>query len=113
MSVDKKPGCLLLQSGYSITKIQENLAVEEIVVSKKSLCLLLKYRMTMSVADHRIVKPPRKLTDEHYRFIDDCMAKDDELTVANVYAKLKERYMYLLLNREHSKESAYGARMDD
>ena len=55
-------------------KIQRHLASEDIIVTKKSLCLLLKkYRMTGSVAGHRTVKPPRKLTNEHYRFIDECM----------------------------------------
>ena len=36
--------------------------------------------MTGSVADNGKVKPPKKLKDEHYRFIDECMADDDELT---------------------------------
>jgi len=68
------------QSGYTISKIQAHLAKEDFTVSKKSLCLLMKYRITGSVADHRTVKPPTKLTDEHYRFLDECMADDDELT---------------------------------
>ena len=55
--------------------------------------LPLKYRMTGSVAGHRTVKPPRKLTDEHYRFIDECMADDDELTATKVQEMLKEEYI--------------------
>ena len=50
-------------------------------ISKKLLCLLLKkYRMTGSVADHHTVLAKRKNTDEHYRFIDECTAENDELT---------------------------------
>jgi len=37
----------LSQSGYTISKIQAHLAKEELTVSKKSLCLLMKkYRIT-------------------------------------------------------------------
>ena len=83
----------LSESGYTLSKIQRRLASEDITVSKKSLSLLLrKYRTTGSVADHQTVKPPRKLTDEHYHFIDDCMADDDELTATKLQAMLKERY---------------------
>ena len=79
------------QSGYTISKIQAHLAKEDLTVSKKSLCLLMKkYRITGPVADHRTVKPLRKLTDEHYRFLDECMANDDELTATKLQAILKE-----------------------
>ena len=81
------------ERGYRVSKIQAHLALEDIAVSKKSLCLLIKkYRLTGSVADHRTVKPPKKLKDEHYRFIDECMATDDELTATNLLAMLKEKY---------------------
>ena len=83
----------LSQSGYPISKIQKHLEKEGTMVSKKSLHLLLKkYKMTGSVADHRTVKPPRKLGDEHYRFIDDCMASDDELTAKKLRDKLLETF---------------------
>ena len=81
------------QSGYTISKIQTHLAKEDLTVSKKSLCLLMKkYRITGSVADHRTVKPPRKLTDEHHRFLNECMADDDELTATKLQTILKEKY---------------------
>ena len=70
----------LSQSGYPISKIQKHLEKEGTMVSKKSLHLLLKkYKMTGSVADRRTVKPPRKLGDEHYRFIDDFKASDERV----------------------------------
>ena len=37
------------------------------------------------------MKPPRKLGDEHYRFIDDCMASD-ELTAKKLRDKLLETF---------------------
>jgi len=85
----------MCQSGYTISKIQAHLAKEDFTVSKKSLCLLMKkYRITGSVADHRTVKPPRKLTDEHYQFLDECM-ENDELTATKLQAILKEKYPLL------------------
>ena len=44
------------------------------------------------MADRRTVKPPRKLDNQHYRFIDDCMAEDDELIVTKLRDKLRERF---------------------
>ena len=54
-----------------------------------------KYHKTGSVRDYRTVKPARKLKDKHYRFIDECMANDDELTATKVHAMLKEKYPLL------------------
>ena len=83
----------LSQSGYAISKIQKHLEKEGVIVSKKLLCLLLKkYKITGSVADRRTVKPPRKLDNQHYRFIDDCMGEDDELTATKLRDKLLERF---------------------
>ena len=85
------------QNGFKLCKIQEHLAKEGITVSKKSLCLLLKrFRTTGLVADTRVDKrstrPRKKLTDEHYRFIDERMAEDDELTAAKVLSLLQEKF---------------------
>ena len=81
------------ESGYTLAKIQVHLAKENLTVSKMSLCLLIKkYRVTGSVADHRTVKLPKKLSNAHYRFIDDCMAEDDELTATKLHAMLKEKF---------------------
>ena len=45
--------------------------------------------MTGSVLGYQTGKPLKKLIDKHYRFIDDYMAEDNELTAANIHAKLK------------------------
>ena len=38
------------------------------------------------------MKPSRRLDEEHYCFIDDCMASDDELTAKKLRDKLLERF---------------------
>ena len=56
-------------------------------VSKTSLCLnIRKYKLTGLVADRRTYKPLKKLNDAHYRFIDNAMAENDELSAPKLYA---------------------------
>jgi len=52
-------------------------------VSKKSLCL---NKLTGSVADRHTYKPPKKLNNAHYRFIDNTVAENDELSAPKLYA---------------------------
>lgn len=79
--------------GYTLSKIKKHLNIEGVDVSKKSLCLLLrKYRKTGSVADHRTIPARRKLKDEHYRFIDERMAENDQLTALKLFSLLKGAY---------------------
>ena len=59
------------KNGYRLSKIRARLLEEGVVVAEKSLCLnICKYKLTDSVADRRTYKPPKKLNDAHYRFID-------------------------------------------
>ena len=114
----------LSKNGYRLSKIQDHLE-KNLHVSKKLLCLLLKkYRSTGSVADRRTTTPKKKLTDDHYRFIDDRMAENDELTAANLYALLIERYPELSVSvstvkaaRMHlgwsAKKTRYGAMISE
>ena len=44
------------------------------------------------MADKRSTRPRKKLTDEHYRFINERMAEDDELTAAKVLSLLQEKF---------------------
>ena len=81
------------QANFSLNKIQSRLEEESIVVSKTSICILIrKYKLTGSVADFRPIPPPRKLKEEHYRFIDDCMAADQELSITKLYRFFREKY---------------------
>ena len=60
--------------------------------SKKSLCLLIKkYKNTGSVADACKARRPRKL-QEHYRFIDDAMAENDQLTSRQLHQSHQEAF---------------------
>lgn len=80
-----------------VSNSQNGLAKEGITASKKSRCLLLKrFHSTGSVADKRSTRPRRSRAnrlDEHYRFIDECMAEDDKLAAA--IAKVLSRAMRL------------------
>ena len=44
------------------------------------------------MADRRSTRPRKKLKDEQYRFIDECMAEDDELTAAKMLSLLLEKF---------------------
>ena len=72
--------------------IQAHLLVEGTVISKKTLCVLIQ--KLGSVADERRKKRPRKLQDEHYRFVDDVMAENDELTSSQLYNVFTCKEMY-------------------
>ena len=77
---------------YTLKKIKARLKEGE-VVSKTSLCLLIKkYKATGSVADYRPTARPKKLKEIHYQFIDKQMAKDDELTGIKLLRMLKEEF---------------------
>ena len=74
---------------YTLKKIKARLEGE--IVSKTSLCLLIKkYKTTGSEADYRPTARPKKLKDIHYRFINKQTAKDDELTGIKLLGMLKE-----------------------
>ena len=75
------------KNGCRLSKIRARLLEEGVAVYKKLLCLnICKYKLTGSVADRRIYKPPKKLNDAHYRFIDNAMAENDELSAPKLYA---------------------------
>ena len=60
----------LWKAGFTFKRIQELLLLEELSVSVTSLCLLVaKFKRTGSVADHRPIRPARKLSSEHYKFL--------------------------------------------
>ena len=75
------------KNGYRLSKIRARLLEEGVVVAEKSLCLnICKYKLTDSVADRRTYKPPKKLNDAHYRFINNAVAENDELSSPKLYA---------------------------
>ena len=69
------------KNGYRLSKIRAHLLEEGMAVAKKSLCLnIRKYKLTGSVADRHTYKPPKRLNDAHYRFMDNVMVENDELS---------------------------------
>ena len=83
----------LWRRSFELIDIRAHLLAEGIKVLKKSLCVLIgQYKRTGSVADERKTRRPRKLGDEHLRFIDDAMAENDELTSSQLYNMFQEQY---------------------
>ncbi len=84
---------LMVEAGFRLGVIHKRLQDEGIQVSKTSLCLLIKkYREKGTVRDLRWYKPPRLLSEVHYRFIDEEMAKNMELTSRQLYRRIEEAY---------------------
>ena len=81
------------RDGFKLSKIHRHLAEEGLAITKPSLCRLIsKYKQTGSVADRRRTRPVKKLNDAHYRFIDNAMSQDDELSCPKLHILLKEAF---------------------
>ena len=78
--------------GYSIVQILDRLKEEDITTSAKTIyCLLHKFKTNKSV--HDLPRGSRKkLTVEHYCFIDDLLAKDDEITCTQLHQQLHDKF---------------------
>ena len=77
-------GCVVVlrQKGHSVAEIRARLIEEGTPVSSVSIYKLLKkYECTSGVVD-RNRKPsiPKILRSEHFHFLDEALAEDDELT---------------------------------
>ncbi len=84
---------ILSKNGFTLGEIKARLEEEGIHISKTSLCLLIKkYRETGSIADRPRARVPKKLTDEHYVFIDNALEKDDELTTRKLHHLLVDAF---------------------
>ena len=69
---------MLLKKGFSLREVKARLEEEGVHTSKTSPCLLLKkYRETGSVVERLRARVPKKLTNQHYVFIDQCLENDD------------------------------------
>ena len=77
----KSKGRVIVEGWISCHKNQKRPSEEGIQVSRKSLYFLLnKYNQTCSVADLKRTPRKRLLTDEHFRFMDEAMEANPELT---------------------------------
>ena len=96
-------------------KIRQRLSEEGIQVSRKSLYYLLKkYNETSSVAD--LTRTPRRrlLTDEHFRFIDETMEANLELTSRQLHGMVAEKFSDASVSTSTStvKRTRYISRQD-
>ncbi len=81
------------KAGYGLKTMKEMMFIEGFSVSCTSLCLLIKkYKRTGSVADNTTVRPLRKLTPIHYKFLDDCMTVNNELSITKLYVLFQDRF---------------------
>ena len=93
MSLDTRSRVVYLhKSGFKLKDIQLCLKEEDIKVSKKSLCLLLrKYRLHGVVSDLPKRAKRRKLALQHLKLIDEAIAADDEVSNSDLRALLWQR----------------------
>ena len=83
----------LWRKGISVQHIVERLAEEDISISRNVLFeLLKKYNRCHTIADLERAPQPRILQEEHYRFIDDTMAENMDLTARQLYCLFKEKF---------------------
>ncbi len=84
---------VLAEAGMSVGKIQSRLLEEGVKVSRVSLYQLLKkYKTRGVVRDLRWWKPPTIFSDEQYRFIDEKMAANTELTSLQLSRLIHEAF---------------------
>ena len=84
----------LRKMGYSLKKIRDRLLEENIKVSKMSISLLLsKYHSTGSVADKLpLSKRQGKLSEDHYKWIDEMMLENDELSALKLQIMFNQKW---------------------
>ena len=97
---------LMWKAGHQLKRIQAVLQEEGTQVSKTSLCLLIKkFKNTGSVADNRIMPRPRKLDHEHLKFIDECMASNNELSITRLHHLVRDQFPSLSVSQSTVKRA--------
>ena len=81
----------LHKSGFKLKDIQAFLKIEDINVSKTSLCqLIMKYKRFGIITDRLRAVQPHKLSLEHLQVIDEALEQDDEISTPELCAKLQD-----------------------
>ena len=80
MSIENRRRVVVLYcQGFKLKDIQLRLKEEDIFVSKRSLCLLIKkYKLHWTILDMPRPVQPGKLSLEHLKIIDSTLEQDDE-----------------------------------
>ena len=83
----------LKKQGYTYRAIRDRLEEEGISVTIKTLYLLLaKYNQAGYVADRPRAKRQSLSNREHYSFIDNALAENDEWTTTQVHMQLVQQF---------------------
>ena len=81
------------RANFKVKDIVDGLAEEGVKVSRTAVYnLLTKFKKTESIADMNRRARSRRLSEEHYRFVDELMAKSIDLTSLQLYSAFKEAY---------------------
>ena len=82
---------VLHRHSFKLKDIQLQLKEEDIFVSKRSLCLLLKkYKLHGTILDMPRPVQPGKLSLEHLKIIDSALEQDDETSAVELHGLLHE-----------------------
>ena len=92
MSIQTRERVITLhKAGYTLKDIQALLKIERIIVSKTSLCLLIKkYKKYGIITDKLRPVKQQKLSLEHLPLIDATLDQDDEISTPELRSKLRE-----------------------
>ena len=78
---------------FKVKDIVDRLAEEGVKVSRTAVYnLLTKFKKTESITDMKRRARSRRLSEEHYRFVDELMAKNTDLTSLQLYSAFIEAY---------------------
>ena len=93
MSIDVRSRIVnMRRANFKIKDIVDRLAEEGVKVSRTAVYNLLTKFKTESIADMKRRARSRRLSEEHYRFVDKLMAKNTDLTSLQLYSAFKEAY---------------------
>ena len=81
------------RANFKVKEIVGRLAEEGVEVSRTAIYnLLTKFKRTESIGDLTRRPRSRRLDEEHYRFIDELIVENTDLTSTQLYTALKEAY---------------------
>lgn len=94
MSVDTRARLVWMwRARFSIARIQDRLGEEGVIVSRKSIYLLVrKHHHTGLIEDLKRAPHRRQLSNEHFRFIDEAVERNPELTSRQLHSLLCEKF---------------------
>ena len=83
----------LWRAKFTVKDIVERLAEEEVEISRTAIYnLVSKFSQTNAVGDMKRRPRSRIFDEEHYRFVDELMAENTDLTSRQLHTAFKEKY---------------------